>query len=165
MTIELLNNYYSLMFDAISGHGGVVNQIVGDGIMALFGAPAPMENPPGSAVRAALEMIEMVELFNQDQASRGRVQIKIGVGIATGQVVAGYTGTMQRATYTCVGDTVNLAARLEAYTKTVGQPILISEATRNALGDKFVVESAGPVDLKGKTQSVNVFIVPVGQTV
>ena len=162
VTIELLNNYYSLMFEAISGHGGVVNQIVGDGIMALFGAPAPIENPQASAVRAALEMIEMVEMFNMDQASRGKVQIKIGIGIATGQVVAGYTGTMQRATYTCVGDTVNLAARLEAYTKVIGQPILISEATRNGLGADLKVESAGPAELKGKTQAVNVFFVPVG---
>jgi len=97
-----------------------------------------------------------------DQASRGKVQIKIGIGIATGQVVAGYTGTMQRATYTCVGDTVNLAARLEAYTKVIGQPILISEATRNGLGADLKVESAGPAELKGKTQAVNVFFVPVG---
>ena len=165
VTIDLLNNYYSLMFEAISGQGGVVNQIIGDGIMALFGAPVSVENPPRSAVRAALEMIEMIDLFNQDQASRGLVQIKIGVGIATGQVVAGYTGTMQRATYTCVGDTVNLAARLEAYTKTVGKPILISEATRQALSSEFVVEDAGLIELKGKSQPVNVYIVPVGQEV
>jgi class 3 adenylate cyclase len=72
---------------------------------------------------------------------------------------------MQRATYTCVGDTVNLAARLEAYTKTVGQPILIDENTRTALGEELQVEECGPVELKGKTQSVNVFIVPVGQVV
>ena len=165
VTIELLNDYYSLMFDAINGRGGVVNQIVGDGIMALFGAPAPLENQAECAVLSALEMTEMIELFNQLQATMDRVQIRIGVGIATGQVIAGYTGTIQRATYTCVGDTVNLAARLEAYTKTVGQPILISETTRQALGEDIRVEEYGPVDLKGKSQSVNVFIVPVGQVV
>lgn len=161
--IELLNDYYSMMFDAINGHGGVVNQIVGDGIMALFGAPAPVENQSECAVMAALEMLEMIELFNQQQAALDRVQIRIGVGIATGQVIAGYTGTMQRATYTCVGDTVNLAARLEAYTKTVGKPILIDENTRHALSD-IKVEECGPVELKGKTQAVNVFIVPVDQS-
>ena len=125
-TIELLNNYYSLMFEAINGRGGMVNQMLGDGIMALFGTPALLENPAESAVLAALEMIEMVELFNQQQAVLERPQIRIGIGIASGQVIAGYTGTMQRATYTCVGKTVNLAARLEGYTKTVGQPILIN---------------------------------------
>ena len=164
-TIELLNNYYSLMFEAINGCGGMVNQMLGDGIMALFGTPTPLENPAESAVYAALEMIEMVDLFDQQQAALGRAQIRIGVGIATGQVIAGYTGTMQRATYTCVGDTVNLAARLEAYTKTVGQPILINEVTRQALGEDIRVEECGPVELKGKSQPVSVYAVPVGQVV
>jgi len=165
VTIELLNDYYSLMFNAINGHGGVVNQIVGDGIMALFGAPAPLENHPECAVLAALEMTEMIDLFNLQQATMDRVQIRIGIGIATGQVIAGYTGTMQRATYTCVGDTVNLGARLEAYTKTAGKPILIDETTRKALNEDLRVEDCGPVELRGKNQPVNVYIVPVGQVV
>jgi len=163
VTIELLNDYYSLMFEAINGRGGVVNQIVGDGLMALFGAPAPLENQAECAVLSALEMIEMINLFNLQQATMDRVQIRIGVGIATGQVIAGYTGTMQRATYTCVGDTVNLAARLEAYTKTVGQSILIDENTRQALSEALRVEDCGPVELKGKNQTVHVYSVPAGQ--
>src|SRR4249920_385434 len=68
-TIELLNTYYTLMFDAISGHGGVVNQIIGDGLMAIFGAPLPLAEPPLSAVRAALDMIEMIELFNLERVA------------------------------------------------------------------------------------------------
>ena len=163
--IELLNNYYSLMFEAINGRGGVVNQMLGDGIMALFGAPAALENPAESAVFAALEMIELIDEFNQQQSALDRAKIRIGVGIATGQVIAGYTGTMQRATYTCVGDTVNLAARLEAYTKTVGRPILIDGATHQALGEDIQVEECGPVELKGKSQAALVFIVPIGQRV
>ncbi len=158
-TIELLNDYYSLMFDAIKGHGGVVNQIVGDGIMALFGAPAPLENPSEAAVLAAQEMIEMIELYDQQQALLERVLIRIGIGIATGQVIAGYTGTMQRATYTCVGDAVNLAARLEAYTKTVGKPILVDGNTRAKLSDQVRVEECGPVELKGKSKAVLVYSV------
>ena len=94
-------------------------------------------------------MIELINLFNLQQAAIDRVQIRIGIGIATGQVIAGYTGTMQRATYTCVGDAVNLAARLEAYTKSVGQPILIDETTRQALSEALRVEACGPVELKG----------------
>jgi adenylate cyclase len=164
-TIELLNDYYSLMFEAINGRGGVVNQIVGDGIMALFGAPAPLENHAECAVLSALEMIEMINLFNLQQAAMERVEIRIGVGIATGQVIAGYTGTMQRATYTCVGDTVNLAARLEAYTKRAGQPILIDENTRQALSETLQVEDCGSVELKGKNQATTVYSVPAGQTV
>ena len=71
-TIELLNTYYTLMFEAISGQGGVVNQMVGDGLMAIFGAPLPLPNHSEQAVRAALEMIEMIELFNQDQEAQGK---------------------------------------------------------------------------------------------
>ncbi len=164
-TIDLLNNYYSLMFEAIDNHGGIVNQMVGDGLMALFGAPAPLEKMSEAAVLAALEMIEMLDLFNAQQAMQGKPQIRIGIGIATGQVIAGYTGTMQRATYTCVGDTVNVAARLEAHTKLVGRPILIDEATRRALSDAISVEPCGPVEIKGKSQPVNIFIVPTGQQI
>ena len=164
-TIELLNDYYSLMFEAINGHGGVVNQIVGDGLMALFGAPAPLENQTECAVLCALEMIEMIDLYNLQQAAMDRVQIRIGVGIATGQVIAGYTGTMKRATYTCVGDAVNLAARLEAYTKTVGQPILIDENTQKALSEALRTEDCGPAELNGKSQTVTVYSVPAGQRV
>lgn len=162
-TITLLNNYYSLIFEAINAHGGVVNQMLGDGIMALFGAPVPLENPAESAVQAAMEMIELIDLFNQQQAAMDRPSIRIGVGIASGQVIAGYTGTMQRATYTCVGDTVNLAARLEAHTKIAGQPILIDETTRYALNEDINVEEVGPVELKGKNRTVNVFTLSIIQ--
>ena len=158
-TIELLNTYYTLMFDAITGHGGVVNQMVGDGLMAVFGAPAPRDDHREQAVRAALEMVELVELFGQERAARKQTPIRIGVGIASGQVIAGYTGTAQRATYTCVGDTVNLAARLEAHTKVLGQPILIDENTRSGLGGDIQIEDHGPVAVKGKTQAVRVFSV------
>jgi class 3 adenylate cyclase len=164
-TIELLNTYYTLMFEAISGQGGVVNQMVGDGLMAIFGAPLPLPNHGEQAVRAALEMIEMIDLFSQDQEAAGRPPIRIGIGIATGSVIAGYTGTQRRATYTCVGDTVNLAARLEAYTKVAGQPILIDECTRLSLCEAIQVVNLGPVQIKGKTQEVTVYSVPVGQNI
>lgn len=158
-TIELLNTYYALMFDAIGGHGGVVNQMVGDGLMSVFGAPLPQDHHREQAVRAALEMVELIALFNQDQAAQNKRQIHIGVGIATGQVIAGYTGTQQRATYTCIGDTVNLAARLEAHTKVVGQPIVIDEATRVGLSDDIEVIDQGSAQVKGKTQAVHIFSV------
>ena len=161
--IDLLNTYYTLMFEAISGHSGVVNQMVGDGLMAIFGAPLPLDNRQEQAVRAAQEMIEMIDLFNFDQTAQGKTQIKIGIGIASGSVIAGYTGTLHRATYTCVGDTVNLAARLEAHTKVVGQPILIDEATRLGLSNAIWVEDRGVVQLKGKIKEVRIFSVPVNQ--
>jgi adenylate cyclase len=160
-TIELLNDYYTLMMDAIGGEGGVVNQIVGDGLMAIFGAPVPRDDHRLRAVQAACQMVELIRLFNVDQAARGKVEIQIGIGIASGPVVAGYTGTQHRATYTCVGDTVNVAARLEAQTKELGRPILIDENTRGGLRDGIAVEAHGDLPLKGKREPVKVYAVSV----
>jgi class 3 adenylate cyclase len=162
-TIELLNSYYTLMFDAIGGHGGIVNQMLGDGLMAIFGAPLPRVDHRGCAVRAALEMLDLVDGFNREQALRGGVEIRIGIGIASGPVIAGFTGTERRVTYTCVGDTVNLAAHLEEHTKVVGQPILIDENTRNGLGDGLRIESHGLAQFKTRSQGVLVYSVPAGQ--
>ena len=157
--IDLLNTYYTLMFEAISGRGGVVNQMVGDGLMSIFGAPLPLPDPCESAVRAALEMIELVELFNHERIAAKKSAIRIGIGIASGRMVAGYTGTNERATYTCVGDTVNLAARLESYTKEAGRSILVDRATHDGVGGRIPMESLGPVAIKGKAAPVEVFAV------
>ena len=164
-TIELLNTYYTLMFDAISGAGGVVNQMIGDGLMAIFGAPLPLAEPGLSAVRAALDMIELIELFNLERAAAAKVPIAIGIGIASGEMVAGYTGTQTRATYTCIGDTVNLASRLEAHTKLAARAILIDGATRDALHERVRVDALGEVTFKGKAAGVAVYAVPPGQRI
>jgi adenylate cyclase len=162
-TIDLLNTYYTLMFDAISGHGGIVSLIVGDGLMAIFGAPLPLPHHCESAVRAALEMIQMMGLFNLERVALDKPEIKIGIGIASGEMVAGYTGTNARATYTCIGNTVNLAARLETHTKVAERTILIDNDTREGLSERIQVESLGPVPFKGKADPVNVFSVTLGQ--
>jgi adenylate cyclase len=164
-TIELLNDYYTLMMDAISAEGGIVNQIVGDGLMAIFGAPIPREDHPQAAVLAARQMIDLIRLFNEEQAARDKVQIEIGVGIASGRVIAGYTGTLHRATYTCVGDTVNVAARLESHTKVVNRPILIDDGTRRGLDRGIALEPQGEVLMKGKTEPINVYAVLVDSLV
>ena len=163
--IELLNTFYTLMFEAISMHGGVVNQMMGDGLMAIFGAPLPRPNRCEDAVGAALEMIEMIELFGYELASQGKLPIRIGIGIASGQVIAGYTGTIRRATYTCVGDTVNLAARLESHTKQVGETILIDDVTRQGISVSIPLVDQGLAQLKGKNQVVHIFSVVVGKQV
>ena len=162
VVIELLNTYYTLMFDAIGGCGGVVNQIIGDGLMAIFGAPRPLPEHAACAVSAALEMHAMIEQFSREQLAGGRPALRIGIGIATGDVVAGYTGTDARATYTCVGDAVNLAARLEAHTKQAQRAILIDAATRAALDGALPAEALGAVQLKGKAAPVEVFAVATG---
>ncbi len=158
-TIELLNTYYTLMFDAITGHGGVVNQMVGDGLMAIFGAPLPLPDPCASGVAAAQEMIELIGMFNQEREATGKRAVEIGIGIATGEMIAGYTGTQTRATYTCIGDTVNLAARLEAHTRVAGRAILLDAATAAAVGSDVALEALGATPFKGKAESVDVFAV------
>jgi len=158
-TIELLNTWYTLMFDAIGAHGGVVSLMIGDGLMAIFGAPLPLPGHGECAVRAALEMQDTMALFNDERRAAGKPELRIGIGIATGAMVAGYAGTNERATYTCIGDTVNLASRLEAHTKVAGRAVLIDGATRTALGPGFAVEPLGVVPIRGKTAAVDVFAV------
>ena len=162
-TIELLNTYYELMFDAISGHGGVVTVMMGDGLMSVFGAPVPLPDHGESAVRAAQEMVELIDLFNRERQAAEKRPIRISIGIATGEMVAGYTGTTKRATYTCIGDTVNIAARLEVHTRVAQRAILIDQATRSALSERITVEPLGLVPFKGKATAVDVFSVDAGQ--
>ncbi len=158
-TIEVLNAYYALMFDAINGRGGVVNQMIGDGLMAIFGAPLPLPDHSRRAVEAALDMVEMMEIYNAERAAAGKSAIRIGIGVASGEMVAGYTGTQQRATYTCIGDTVNLAARLESHTKAALRTVLIDAATRAAVPASVLVEPLGPVSFHGKVAAVEVYAV------
>src|SRR5262245_45892776 len=147
--VELLNDYFASIFEPISRHKGVVNQIIGDGLMALFGTVSQNGNHREQAVRAALGMLEVLDGFNQKRASVNKERIKIGIGIASGTVMAGYAGTQHRATYTCVGDTVNLAARIEGHTKVAGKSILIDSFTYKGLPDAFQIEPLGPVVFKG----------------
>jgi adenylate cyclase len=156
-SIDMLNTYYTLMFDAISGQGGVVNQMIGDGLMAIFGAPLPLAQPERAAAHAALDMLELIELYNAERAAADKPAIAIGIGIASGEMVAGYTGTQARATYTCIGSTVNLAARLEAQTKAVGQSVLMDETTARVLMPEFETEALGSMPFKGLAEPVRTY--------
>ncbi|MBK8780930.1 MAG: response regulator [Anaerolineales bacterium] len=158
-SIDLLNEYFSMMFDAITNNGGTVNQLVGDGLMAVFGAPIFFDSHREKAVRAALQMIEQLKVFNQVRTDQGKSQIRIGIGIASGTMVAGYTGTQTRAIYTCIGDTVNLASRIEEYTKEALHPLLIDNYTRQGLPDNIKVEDLGKVFFKGKNHAIKIFAV------
>ncbi len=157
--IDLLNDYFSMMFDCITENKGSVNQMVGDGVMALFGAPMYFEEHREYAVRAGLQMLERLKEFNARQAAKNKTQIHIGIGIASGQMIAGYTGTQTRAIYTCIGDTVNLASRIESHTKVVLRPLLIDNYTHLGLTGEYNLEDLGPVIFKGKQQAINVFAV------
>jgi class 3 adenylate cyclase len=158
-TIELLNTYYTLMFDAVAGHGGMVSLMVGDGLMVIFGAPVPLPGHAEAAVLAALEMVDTAKLFSVEREAAGKAPFAIGIGIASGAMIAGYVGTNERATYTCVGDVVNVASRLESHTKAARRAILIDAATRAALGERIAVEALGQVEVKGRAAPVETFAV------
>lgn len=159
--VELLNAYFACMFGPISSHGGIVNQIIGDGLMALFGTVQRNGEHRTQAVLTAMEMVNVLKDFNESRAVEQKVPINIGIGIASGTVIAGYAGTQHRATYTCVGDTVNLASRLQNHTKVAGCPIIIDAETRASLPESIQLDSLGEVLFKGKTIPVKIYSVAI----
>ena len=156
-TIEVLNTYYTLMFEAVTSHGGVINQMIGDGLMALFGTPQKLENSAQSAFDAAREMSSMIDMLNQDRVANGEAEVRIGIGIATGEVVAGYVGTDSRAMYTCIGSSVNLAARLETHTKVVGCTLLIDQSTQEGLDGNVDVQRQPDAEIRGFAEAMELY--------
>jgi len=145
------------MFDATSNHGGMLDQVIGHALVAVSGAPLPNELQGEQGVLAALEMTGNLAVFNAEQSAQKGTSVPSGIGIASGEMIAGYTGMQRSATYTCVGDTVNLAAGIEAHAKVAGRSILLDETTRNGLPPTISVERLGAVQFKGKQQVVEIF--------
>jgi len=159
--LKTLNEYFDAMFKPISEHGGIVNQILGDGLMALFGTINKKGDHREQAVLTAIGMMKVLARLNQKRVAESKAEINIGVGIASGKVMVGYAGTQHRATYTCVGDAVNLAARIESHTREVNRSILIDSYTREHLPDSIPVDSLGKIIPKGKTLPVEIFSVAI----
>jgi adenylate cyclase len=152
-----LNEYFTDMTAEIKAHGGMVNKFIGDGIMALFGAPVPHPEDPLQAVACALRMIERNDAFNRRRAEQGLAPLVLGVGIHTGEAVVGTIGTREKMEYTAIGDTVNVASRIEGENKTFETQLLVSEATYRLIRDCAEGEQAGIAHLKGVSQPMPVF--------
>lgn len=158
--VEMMNRYFSEMAGVIKNNGGVVLQFIGDEIEAVFGAPQADENHPEHAVAAALEMREALQRLNAERLASGEPEIQHGVGVHSGRVLAGNVGSAERKTYTMLGDTVNLASRLQVLNKKLGTDILISGETRERIvRADFTLRSLGHHSVKGKTESVHVYAV------
>jgi adenylate cyclase len=159
--VTWLNDYFSRMHRIISFYGGHINKYIGDGLMIVFGAPVNRGEKleARAAVRCGLEMLEEVARMNEEWKGTGRPHIAIGVGIHTGEATCGVVGAPGRLEYTVIGDTVNLASRLESTTKEAGVALLVSSATAELLGVEYVTEPLGDVKVKGKTVSTSVFTV------
>jgi adenylate cyclase len=158
-TLGILNHYFSRMAAIVEKHGGVVDKYVGDGLMALFGAPVAHPDDADRALRATLEMSEAVDDLNRQWQQRGLPRIDVGIGINTAVVVAGNMGSEKRLNYTVIGDGVNLASRLEALTKTLEYDarIIISSATRAKAKGKYQTRRLGEVAVKGKQIPTEIF--------
>ena len=155
--VELLNEWFGEAAQAIRNHGGVLDKFMGDGLMALFGLPQPRESAPADAVRAALAMRDGLATLNQRRAVLGGSEIRIGIGVHSGDAVVGFIGSHLRQSYTAIGDTVNTASRLEAATKLhPGCDILISQATEEGQTRYGVAETEfiGYEALKGKSERI-----------
>lgn len=150
---DLLNEYFDIMTNIIFKYHGSVNKYIGDAIMALFGAPFSYGNDPKFAVTAALEMLEELKVFNKRVAENKRISIRIGIN--TGMVVAGNIGSKSRMEYTVLGDTVNVASRLEGVAPENG--LLIGENTYFYIKDLFQFKDVGYLKLKGKEKKVKAF--------
>jgi adenylate cyclase len=155
--VALLNEYFTEMVGAIMGQDGVVDKYIGDAIMAVFGAPVPKPDDAVRAVRAAVKMREALATLNQRLVARGVPPIQTGIGIHTGDVVAGNIGSEERMEYTVIGDAVNLASRLESNTKELGVPILISEDTFRLVCEHFETRPVREITVKGRVQPVTTY--------
>lgn len=157
-TVEFLNRFLTEVSDVIMRNGGFVDKFMGDGVMAIFGAPVPRENPSADAVRSALAMAELV-VDGMGDLTRGLPvpHFRIGIGIHYGKVVMGNVGSARRMDYTCIGDVVNVASRLETETKAFGTAILISNDVRDRIGEDFVCEHLGDAQVKGRKAPVEVY--------
>jgi adenylate cyclase len=132
-TVSMLNEYFSFMEDVVTNRSGMIDKYIGDAIMALFGSPFPCENDAVNAVQAAADMFQVLQILNARRAAEGKGVIRIGVGIGTGTVITGNIGSPKRMDFTVIGDPVNLAARIEAATKTYGVDILVCDTTWSRL--------------------------------
>jgi adenylate cyclase len=153
--VSMLNEYFEVMVEVVFKHGGTLDKFIGDALMAVWGAPIAIEDHVGKAVRAAIEMQEAVRLLNLERSARGDMALAIGIGVNTGEMVAGYMGSTRAMAFTVIGDTVNTASRL--CSKAAPDEVLVSEPVAYEAETRFTLEELAPLELKGKANVVQVF--------
>ena len=157
--VAVLNEYFVRMSRVISEHGGHVSKFIGDGLMALFGALEPNPWQANDAVRAALAMQQSVAAFNRELAERGLPALRLGIGIHRGPAIAGIIGSDALMEFTVIGQTVNLASRVERLTRSHGADILITAAVRSGLDPRFVLEALPARAVRGVSDPVVTYAV------
>jgi adenylate cyclase len=156
-TVSMLNEYFEEMVEVIFQNAGVLDKFIGDAIMALYGVPFNGEQDADNAVNTANGMFTALRVLNERRAGRGMDPVDIGIGISTGDVVVGNIGSTRRMEYTVIGDSVNLAARLESATKYYGAHVLLSEFTVADLKQDHLLREVDLMRVKGKNKPVTIF--------
>jgi class 3 adenylate cyclase len=155
--ISIMNQYFSEMAEAIKQNQGLILQFVGGEIEAVFGAPVPYDDHPDMATRAALEMKRRLVKLNDRLKKQGVAPFRHGIGIHTGAVLAGIIGSKERSSYALVGDTVNLASRIQGLTKDFSCDVIMSQTTHDLITDSYQMEQLSPMKVKGKSQNVMLY--------
>ncbi|MBD1938738.1 adenylate/guanylate cyclase domain-containing protein [Microcoleus sp. FACHB-68] len=155
--VMLLNQYFETMVEAVFNHEGTLDKFIGDALMAVFGAPLPLENHARMAVESALDMRRRLVEFNKKRIIEAQPQIHIGIGISSGDVVSGNIGSQKRMDYTVIGDGVNLSSRLESVTKEYNCDIILSEYTYELCSDEIWVRELDKIRVKGKNEAVSIY--------
>jgi adenylate cyclase len=156
-TVEMLNEYFAVMAEIVQQHQGVLDKYIGDAVMAVFGAPTSGVDDADNAVTAATQMICRLRQLNLRRANRGAMPLEIGIGLASGELVAGPIGSAKRMDYTVIGDSVNLASRLESANKQYGTGILISGATVERLASSVRMRRIDLIRVKGKENPTEIY--------
>jgi adenylate cyclase len=156
-TVAMLNDYFSTMVDIVFHHGGILDKFIGDAMLGVFGAPFSSGEDADRSVQTAIDMMKALKKFNASRMLNNKETIKIGVGIATDNVLVGNIGSLKRMDYTVIGDGVNLASRLEGATKFYHADILISEKTCEQLKYRYFIREVDLIRVKGKNEPVKVF--------
>lgn len=156
-----LNEYFDVMLSIIFKNEGTLDKFLGDGVMVEFGAPLDIENPEKKAVQTAVEMQKAMKELQQKWSREGKEPLEMGVGIHTGDAILGTIGSEKRLEYTAIGDTVNVASRLEQETKRRNVHILISEETWKAVKDDYQFEDLGKIQLPGRNETINIYSVKI----
>jgi len=163
--VSLLNEYFDKMFEIILNNYGTLDKFVGDSIMVEFGAPLDDSEQEKHALETAIKMQQGLKLLCDKWEAEGKPRIEMGIGIHTGFAVVGNIGSEKRMEYTAIGDTVNVASRLEHATKILKKPILVSESTIKNAPKTFRYESLGPITLPGREEAINVYAINVEQEI
>jgi adenylate cyclase len=153
--VEMLNEYYELMVDTLFAYEGTLDKFMGDGIMALWGAPVTHPDDAVRAVQCGLEMGEVLGNFNRRRLEKRQLPLAVGIGIHTGPVVAGYIGSSKALSYTVIGDVANTSSRLCSVA--LGGQIVVSETTKEKLGSRFETEELQPAKVKGKEKPLRIY--------